>query len=72
MNITPLDITEREAILKALEQLGGNRRATARALHISTRSLSYKLRQYAAQGITLPPTQTERLQAARLKSLELP
>jgi transcriptional regulator with GAF, ATPase, and Fis domain len=49
--VRPLDETEREAILAALEHCGGNRTAAAHALGISVRTLQYKIKEYQALGI---------------------
>jgi two-component system response regulator AtoC len=45
-----MDDIEREAILSALQTHDYNRTETARALGISRRALTYKLRHYREQG----------------------
>lgn len=45
-----LEDIERQSILAALEEHGGNRAAVARALGISLRKLYYRLAQYQQQG----------------------
>ena len=46
---------ERTAILQALRQHDYNRTETARALGISRRTLTYKLRAYRDQGFAIDP-----------------
>jgi two-component system response regulator AtoC len=43
------EAVEKELILKALKQSGGNRDAAAELLEISRRSLFYKLKQYGIE-----------------------
>ncbi len=51
----PLAEIEREAILRTLERTHGNRTRAAEILGISIRTLRNKLRQYAREGIAVPP-----------------
>ena len=44
--VVPLDRLERETIMNALEQTGGNRTRAAELLGISRRTLIYKLKRY--------------------------
>ena len=46
----PLSELEREAILRTLEMVAGNRTETARLLGISRRTLQYKLKEYGVTG----------------------
>jgi two-component system NtrC family response regulator len=50
---TTLQAFERQMILDALKQCGGNQTATARQLGISRRTLAYRLEKYGVQGDTL-------------------
>jgi DNA-binding NtrC family response regulator len=52
--VQPLEDLERDAILGALREFGGNRTAAAQALGISVRKLQYKIKEYQQQGISLP------------------
>jgi DNA-binding NtrC family response regulator len=45
---TPLDVAERQMILATLDQLGGDKRKTASALHISVNTLYSRLKEYQA------------------------
>jgi two-component system, NtrC family, response regulator AtoC len=47
---SPLDVVEKQAILRALSQSSGNQRLAAKQLGISSRTLSRKLKQYYATG----------------------
>lgn len=51
---TSLEDYERQHILAALEQSGGNRTAAAVALGISRRTLHYRIKEYQSKGM-LPP-----------------
>lgn len=46
-----LEDVERQAILRALRQTGGNRTRAAERLDISTRTVRNKLKKYAAEGV---------------------
>ena len=48
--IVPLDELEKQAILSALRNTGGNRTRTAELLKISIRTLRNKLQEYRASG----------------------
>jgi DNA-binding NtrC family response regulator len=48
--IVPLDELEKQAILSALRNTGGNRTKTADLLKISIRTLRNKLQEYRASG----------------------
>jgi DNA-binding NtrC family response regulator len=48
--IVPLDELEKQAILSALRNTGGNRTKTAELLKISIRTLRNKLQEYRASG----------------------
>ena len=45
---TPLDVAERQLILATLDQLGGDKRKAASALHISVNTLYTRLKEYKA------------------------
>lgn len=49
-----LEEFERQHILAALEQSGGNRTAAALALGISRRTLHYRIKEYQSKGMLLP------------------
>jgi two-component system NtrC family response regulator len=51
--VVTLQAFERQMILDALKQCGGNQTATARQLGISRRTLAYRLEKYGVQGDTL-------------------
>ena len=51
--IVPLDELEKQAILSALRNTGGNRTKTAELLKISIRTLRNKLNEYRASGYTI-------------------
>jgi two-component system response regulator FlrC len=51
----PLAEVERELILATLQATQGNRTHAAAILDISVRALRYKLNEYAAEGVTVPP-----------------
>src|SRR5262245_40980411 len=46
----PLEVIERDAILKTLEAVGGSTTRAATILGISPRTIQYKLKQYRAEG----------------------
>jgi two-component system NtrC family response regulator len=48
-----LEAFEKQVILQALKQCGGNQTTTARHLGISRRTLAYRLEKYGVQGDTL-------------------
>lgn len=50
-----LEQIEREAILAALRHFRGNRTATARALGISARTLTTRIKDYKDCGYDVPP-----------------
>jgi DNA-binding NtrC family response regulator len=47
---TPLDVAERQLILATLDQLGGDKRKAASALHISVNTLYSRLKEYKASS----------------------
>jgi len=49
----PLDILERQMILKSLDQTAGNRTQAALLLGISVRTLRNKLSEYRQQGLEI-------------------
>jgi len=49
--VKPLEVLEREAILKALKVSGGNKTKAAELLGITVRTLRNKLKQYKEQGL---------------------
>jgi len=51
---TPMDLVEREVILRTLEAHEGNKTATAEALGISRRSIYNKLAEYGIHEGVLP------------------
>ena len=51
---SPLAVVVRQHILARLDECGGNRTRTAKALGISVRGLRDKLHEYASQGISIP------------------
>jgi Fis family transcriptional regulator len=57
---------ERELILATLKATQGNRTHAAAILDISVRALRYKLNEYAADGLDVPPPPhgTERVELA--------
>jgi transcriptional regulator with PAS, ATPase and Fis domain len=55
-----LETAERELILRALEQAGGHHERAARALGISTRTLSRKLKLYLRAGLNQEPSSEKR------------
>ena len=50
-----MEEVERAVIIQALREHGGNRTETARALGISRRALTYKIRHYTEQGYLVEP-----------------
>ncbi|GFK93287.1 Transcriptional regulatory protein ZraR [Fundidesulfovibrio magnetotacticus] len=52
--IVPLDVLERQMILKSLDQTSGNRTQAALLLGISVRTLRNKLSEYRQQGLEVP------------------
>lgn len=50
---------ERELILETLERCGGNRTHAAKLLRVSVRTLRNKIKQYACEGCSIPPPQSE-------------
>ncbi len=52
--IVPLDVLEREMILKSLDQTSGNRTQAAQLLGISVRTLRNKLSEYRQLGLEIP------------------
>jgi len=51
--IVPLDVLEREMILRSLDQTSGNRTQAAQLLGISVRTLRNKLNEYRQQGMVI-------------------
>ena len=45
---TPLDVAERQLILATLDQVGGDKKKAASALHISVNTLYTRLKEYQA------------------------
>jgi len=52
--VVPLDEMEREAIMSALRQMGGNKTQAARALGIGLRTLHRKLKDYGYKDVQEP------------------
>jgi len=59
-----VDEVERDLILETLEHTFGNRTHAAVMLGISIRALRNKLRDYAAQGLAVPPPPAGSMAAA--------
>jgi len=53
--IKPLDVIEREHVLRVLRDLCGNRSHACKALGISIRTLRNKLSRYREAGFAVPP-----------------
>jgi two-component system NtrC family response regulator/two-component system response regulator HydG len=52
-----LEEIERDAILRTLEAVGGSTSRAAAILKISARTIQYKLKQYRADGVAVPPAE---------------
>ncbi|GAB6036431.1 sigma-54 dependent transcriptional regulator [Fundidesulfovibrio butyratiphilus] len=52
--VVPLDVLERQMILKSLDQTSGNRTQAAQLLGISVRTLRNKLNEYRQLGLNIP------------------
>ena len=51
--VVPLEVLEREMILRSLDQTSGNRTQAAQLLGISVRTLRNKLNEYRQQGMVI-------------------
>lgn len=51
---------ERELILETLQHCSANRTRAAKLLHISIRTMRNKLRDYASEGVEVPPPHEQR------------
>ena len=64
----PLGTVIRHHVLATLVVCGGNRTRAAKVLQISVRGLRDKLREYATEGIAIPPVGIAKSRSAGLTS----